>query len=210
MAKLLNPRGYISWTQLDMWTRSRQRYMDNYMPAGNARELTNSGLRFGKTASDALEGGETTDAAMEALVALLPHYSKREHEIRAALKTPKGSVDLLGKLDTFDPSPPRFREYKTGRVPWTQAKANRHRQIKHYAALIYLKYGKVPTETHLDWAETVEEQNDEGNMEVRLTGRIETFPVKPTLQDILEYLALASKVAQEIDEAYRAELKKLA
>lgn len=203
MAKLLNPRGYLSWTQIDMWMRNKDRYIANYM-LGQGLDLNNSGLRFGKTASDALEGGETTDGAMEALVALLPHYSKREHEIRATLKTSKGTVVLLGKLDTYDPKAPRFREYKTGRVKWTQARADRHKQLPHYGALIYLDTGKLPTETWLDWAETAEDDD-----EVRLTGKIQSFHVALTMQSILEYLALASRVAQEIDAEYRKQLKNL-
>lgn len=201
--KLLNPRGYLSWTQIDMWLRNPETYIKRYIHDGAGFE--NSGMRFGKTASEALEGGETTDGAMEALVALLPHYSKREHEIRATLKTPKGEVVLLGKLDTYDPKAPRFREYKTGRVKWTQARADRHKQIPHYGALIYLDAGCLPTEAWLDWAETVEEDG-----EVRLTGTIQSFKVKLTTQGVLEYLALASRVAQEIDVAYRNELHKLA
>lgn len=200
--KLLNPRGYLSWTQVDMWLRSPDRYISNYM-LGQGMDLNNSGLRFGKTASEALEGGETADEAMVALVALLPHYSKREHEIRATLKTPKGEVVLLGKLDTYDPKQPRFREYKTGRVKWTQAKADKYKQIPHYGALIYLEQAKIP-DAWLDWAET-----EEVDGEVRLTGNIQSFHVKLTTQSILEYLALASRVAQEIDTEYRKQLKKL-
>lgn len=201
--KLLNPRGYLSWTQVDMWLKSPDRYTSNYI-LGKGYDLNNSGLRFGKTASEALEGGETTDVAMEALVALLPRYSKREHEIRATFRTSKGDVDLLGLLDTYDPKGLRFREYKTGRIKWAQGRADRHRQLHHYAALIYLKEGRLPAEIWLDWAETVEEEG-----EVRLTGNIQSFHVELRLQDVLQYLSLVSKVARQIDVEYRKQLKNL-
>ena len=200
--KLLNPRGYLSWTQVDMWMRSPDRYIRQYVHG--AAGFENSGMTFGKEASEALEGAETDDAAMEALVAILPHYAKREHEIRATLATPEGDVVLLGKLDTFGMDPIRFREYKTGRVAWTQAKADRHKQLRHYAALIYLFFGRLPSEAWLDWAETVEEDGV-----VRLTGRIVSFKVEITLLDVLGYLSVVSRVAREIDEAYRKELDKL-
>lgn len=200
--KLLNPRGYLSWTQVDMWMRSPDRYIRQYVHGASGFE--NSGMTFGKQASEALEGAETDDTAMEALVALLPHYAKREHEIRATMTTEAGAVVLLGKLDTFGMDPIRFREYKTGRVAWTQAKADRHKQLLHYAALIYLFFGKLPTEVWLDWAETVEEDGV-----VRLTGRIVSFKVEITLLAVLGYLAVVTRVAKEIDAAYREEMKKL-
>ena len=200
--KLLNPRGYLSWTQVDMWMRSPDRYIRQYVHGASGFE--NSGMTFGKQASEALEGAETDDTAMEALVALLPHYAKREHEIKATMTTESGAVVLLGKLDTFGMDPIRFREYKTGRVAWTQAKADRHKQLLHYAALIYLFFGKLPTEVWLDWAETVEEDGV-----VRLTGRIVSFKVEITLLAVLGYLAVVTRVAKEIDAAYREEMKKL-
>lgn len=202
--KLLNPRGYLSWTQVDMWERSPERYVRQYIHG--AAGFENSGMTFGKGMSEALENGtDGSDPLMEAVVALLPRYAKPEHEIVADLKTPQGVVVLLGKLDTFDPRPIRFREYKSGRVPWTQARANRHRQLLHYASLIYLKHGQIPTEAWLDWVET-----EEVDGEVRFTGTIKSFKVEIGMRDVLEYLADVSRVAREIDEAYRREIDKLA
>jgi len=201
--KLLNPRGYLSWTQVDMFMRSPERYIRQYVHG--AAGFENSGMTFGKRMSDALEkGAEEGDALMEAVVALLPRYAKPEHEIRVDFKTLHGVVVLLGKLDTFGMDPIRFREYKSGRVPWTQARANKHRQLLHYAALIYLFYGKLPTEVWLDWVET-----EETDGEVRFTGRILSFKVEITLLDVLGYLSVVSRVAKEIDAAYRAEIDKL-
>lgn len=204
--KLLNPRGYLSWTQIDMWLRSPAKYTERYILGG--ADMSNAAMEFGKKTSDALESGaETGDMMLDTVVAMLPHYEKREHDIRVPFKTPAGTVDLLGKLDTFGMKKgPRFREYKTGRVPWTQARAEKHKQMRHYGALIYLAHGVVPTEAHLDWAQT--EYDEAGDL--CFTGKMLTFHVKLPLQDILEYLALASRVAREIDAVYRAGLEKMA
>lgn len=201
--KLLNPRGYLSWTQVDMWLREPRRYARRYFE--DEEEAPTEQMTLGKRTSDALESGEETgDAEIDTLVALLPHYAKREHEIRAQLKTPAGSVELLGKLDTFGMAPIRFREYKTGRVPWTQARAEKHKQLLHYAALIWLFHGKLPTEVWLDWAET-----EWRGTELCFTGKIVSFKVRIGTKEVLEYLALVSRVAREIDQAYRAHLKNL-
>ena len=204
MAKLLTPRGYLSPTQVDMWLNNRDRYIANYM-LGEDRRLSNSGLTFGSKASQALQDGDGGgDAAMAALVALMPRYGASEHEIRATMRTRGDEVDLLGRLDTFDPATCNFDEYKTGRWKWTQEKAQKSNQMRHYATLIYLKHGKLPEKCRLHWACT-----EEVDGEVRLTGDIRTFRVVITLGTVLEYMALAGRVAREIDAEYRAQMKRL-
>lgn len=209
MKKLKNPRGYLSHTQIDMWLRSKNRYIRNYFYG--EKDAGNHYQDFGSKVAKAQETGEETDDhIVNMLVTLLPRYPRREHEIRADLKTQNGVVTLLGKMDQFHDVTLALRDTKTGKVPWTQAKAEKCRQLKHYSALVYLKYGKLPPEAWIDWAETEWRNDDDGEAYLALTGKVESFRVKPTLQDILEYLALASRVAQEIDEVYRAELHKLA
>lgn len=201
MKKLLNPRGYLSWTQIDLWMRNPNLYIRRYV-YGEA-EFKNERMDFGSKVAHALETGEPTDdETINTLVALLPGGGIAEHEIRATLKTKVGEVELLGKLDRFYPEDKSFRETKTGTTKWTQARADGHKQLDHYSALIWLAYSVVP-KIHLDWAPT---SYDMGLVE--LTGDIQTFEVKKTLTNVFEYLALAGKVAREIDIAYRAELKK--
>lgn len=203
MKKLLNPRGYLSWTQIDLWLRKPDTYVERYMFGGE--DVRTNRMDFGSKAATALENGEETDdELLNMLVALLPKYPKREYEIRVPFKTKGGTVDLLGKLDQFRPKPLAFRETKTGVVKWTEGRAKKHRQLDHYTALIWLKHGKIPDEIYLDWAET---RDDDGI--VSLTGKVETFPIKKTMTDVLSYLALVSRVAAEIDARYRKELAKI-
>lgn len=201
--KLLNPRGYLSWSQIDLWQRNRERYVAKYF-SGQDTEIRNSGLAFGKEVSEALENGEAKDVETEALLSLLPHYEAREYEARATLLTAAGSVELFGKIDTFGEKPLRFREYKTGRVAWTQGRADKHGQIRHYATMLYLAHGRMPTEAWLDWAETEERAG-----EVTLTGKIRSFKVAIGMGTILEHMGLIGRVAREVDEAYRQHLKDL-
>ena len=192
----------MSWTQIDMWLRNRERYIGRYMLGG--ADFSNSGMEFGKRTSEALDGEWDDDELMAAVVALLPKYPMSEAELRAELTTKDGKVELLGKLDRYDPKAPRFREVKTGRTVWTQAKAQKHKQMHHYATLIWMVTGKVPKEAWLDWAQTELYQG-----EVVFTGQIRSFRVKLGMADILAYMSLAGRVAREIDVAYRAELKRM-
>lgn len=203
--KLLSPRGYLSYTQIDMFERSPERYIRQYILG--EKEFVNNRMDFGSRVAYAEETGEQSDDEMiNMLVALLPKYPIHEHEIRVAMQTDHGEITLLGKLDKFDDKTLAFRDTKTGTKKWTQNRADRHSQLDHYATMIWLKHGKMPHAIHLDWAET--EIQEDGS--VCLTGGIQTFEVKKTLADILKYMARASKVAREIDAVYRREIQKAA
>lgn len=204
MKKLLNPRGYLSWTQVDMWQHSPQRYIRKYI-LNQDTEFRNSGIEHGKRTSEALETGDYgEDDVMTAVGSLLPRYTHAEHEIRVPMDTIYGQVVLLGKLDTFHDVTLAFREYKTGRVKWDINRAKKHKQLPHYATLIFLKHGQVPPGAHLDWIETREVDG-----QVEFTGKIESYPVKIGLGEIMEYMALVTRVAKEIDVEYRKHLKNL-
>lgn len=203
---LISPRGYLSWTQIDMWLRSPELYVERYMYG--KEDIRTDRMDFGSKVALALENGEATDDELvNQLVLLLPRLKGevREHEIKVPVTTKAGNFYLLGKLDKFSSLNLSFREVKTGVTKWTQRRAEGHRQIDHYTTLIWLKHHKLPEEIHLDWAPT--ECLENGS--VVLVGGVHSFQVKKTLRDVLEYLALASRVAVEIDKRYREELAKM-
>lgn len=197
--KLINPRGYLSWTQVSMWLRDPELYKRRYFYG--EEEHKNERMDFGSKVSSALETGEESDDELvNMLITLLPKYSVPECEIQVPFQSPYGEVILLGKMDTYRPEPVAFREYKTGTTKWSQKMAEGHKQLDHYAAILWLLSKKVP-ECHLDWAETKVEDGV-----VTLAGPIKSFKVTKTTTDIVKYLAIVGKVAKEIDEAYRKEL----
>lgn len=199
--QLLSPHGYISWTQVDMWERSPKTYIKNYM-LGDRVSLNNAYVVTGKSFADTMENGEVTgDEIIDLVASLMPRYDTPEKELVATVTTSKGTFVILGKLDSFCSLTVAIREYKTGTTKWTQSRADKHGQLLHYAALVWLVYKKIPPSVHLDWAET-----ELINGKAVFTGRIETFEVKIGMREILEYLNRVSKVAIEIDAAYRAQL----
>lgn len=200
------PKGYISYSQVVMWDKDRERYEKIYFDGKDAK-ITNSGMDYGKQVATALEEGEETgDLLTDAAMLLIPKYDLMDQEIRAELKTKDGAVMVLGRPDTRDSVSWAFRETKTGKAKsWTQRKAEKHMQMKFYAMLVYLASGKVLREAWLDWVETcvVKTEIDGFPIEtVTPTGHVEHLRVPLSLNDILEMMALTSRVAKEIEIAW--------
>lgn len=197
------PRGYLSWSQLDLWERNPDEYVQVYF-MGKKRP-PNKHMLFGSEVADDGDKGSSERETVKALNMLLPTYKHMEHKIDAETKTQHGILRLHGRIDTFDSKPLRFRERKTGTVPWTAAKVARHGQIDFYHMLIYLTGKKLPTEAWLDWAQTRE--NDDGDIE--LTGYTQEFSANRTMADVLKMIARATKAAVEIEELYQKKLMAL-
>lgn len=198
--KILLPRGYLSWSQMSLWERNKAQYERIYFFGEEPPKSMY--MTFGSEVADDAENGTSERDTVKALNALLPTYDKIEHKINGQIKTDAGLLVVHGRLDTYEDVPLRFRERKTGTVPWTQAKVNRHGQIDFYYMLIYLSTGKLPTEAHLDWAQT--RVNDDE--EVELTGHTQEFTAERSMTDVLRMISRCKSAALEIATAYEEKL----
>lgn len=199
------PRGYLSWSQLQLFRSNKAQYIKKYID-GEEYDLDNSGLRFGKRISELLEGlREPETDSDHMLLNALTRYQHIEYTRIVDFDTKYGVVKLLVRIDTFSDIDWAFREYKTGRVSWTQKKANDHGQNTFYSLALYLddKRRRIPT-SHLDWIETIEEDG-----EVRMTGKIVPFKNTKNLIQIMEMASEITKVAQEIDALMRKKINSI-
>ena len=195
------PRGYLSYSQKELWKKDRPEYERIYFYGGKSRR--NKYMDFGSEVADDGENDTSQRETIKALNALLPTYQRVEHKIDTAVRTAHGILRLYGRLDTFEDKPLRFRERKTGTVPWTHARVKRHEQIDFYYMLIYLSSGRMPDEAAwLDWAET--RVNDNGDIE--LTGENKEYRAERTLVDVLRMINSTTEVAKQIADAYEAKL----
>lgn len=156
--------------------------------------LTGSTKDQGQVVTDANESGDLlTDMAMSLLV----KYDIKDEEMEGWMKTDSGWLRIVSHPDTMDSQTFALREYKTGRVKWTQKKADNWFQLRFYAMLVYIVHGVVPPSCHLDWIETFADSTDEDK--VKPTGHVETFEVKIGLKEILETMAITARVGKEIE-----------
>lgn len=192
------PRKYISFSQMQMWRSSKDRYKELYFNGRQEYSIINDSMIYGTKFADSLENDtETGDTLTDTATSLLKKYAVRDKEMSVDMKTKNGWIKLLGKPDTYNPDTGEFREYKTGRSKWTQGKAEKHLQLHFYAVIIYLLHGKVVKDCYLDWVETHETQDG-----IQPTGRIETFKVKLGLPVILKTMSEIKKIAEEIELAW--------
>jgi len=163
-------------------------------------------LRLGKGIAELIERD-----AHKVLLPDLIVYDVREHEIRTTVR----GVPLLSYLDDYDPIKNVFREKKTGKIPWTQAKVIKHGQLVFYAVALKHSIGKIPEYCDLDWMETKEgaiECDDfwrENEKIVQVTGRIKSFHREFDEREIEKMEDLIEKSAYEISEAYQNFLKEI-
>lgn len=193
------PKEYISYSQLELYNRDPEQYKAIYFDGRDELRTTNAGQQYGKVVADALEKGiQTGDLLTDSAMLLLPKYDVADVEMRVDMKVKGGWIQLFAKPDSFDSKTKNFLEYKTGKQPWTQKKAQDHLQMHFYALAIYCKYKVIP-DARLVWIET---SSTDGR--VNPTGRVQEFIVEFDLKGLLATMALVSKVAKEIEIAFAA------
>ena len=202
--KLILPKTHLSWSAMNCWLSSKDRFRREYFEAG--KKLDTKYLRFGKGIAELIESGKHKE-----LLPGLEVYSENEFEI----KTEVNGVPILSYLDDYDPERNIFREKKTGKAPWTQAKVIKHGQLVFYATALKHKFGKMPEYCHLDWIETSEKTEEvedfwrSNEKIINVTGVIKSFRRDFDTREIEHMEDLILKTATEISEAYKNFLKEI-
>lgn len=196
--KILLPKNYLSWSAMSCWRSSPGRFRREYFECGH--KLDTRYLRFGKGIAELIESGKYKKLLPDLIV-----YEMNEYEIR----TDVCGVPILSYLDDYDPVNNVFREKKTGKIPWTQAKVIKHGQLIFYATALKHSLGKMPEYCDLDWIETKDgsiEVDDfwrENEKIVQVTGNIKSFHREFDEREIEKMEDLIVKSANEISDAYK-------
>jgi hypothetical protein len=190
------PTDCLSYSQVTLWQSDRARYKEIFFNRNEGARFMNEGMAYGKVVADALENDEETgDLLTDMAMSLLVKYDIRDKEMEGVLQTKDGDIRIVSHPDTMDSKTFALGEYKTGKVKWTQKKAQNWFQLKFYSMLIFLIHKKVPPRVFLQWIETFKDTDGV----VKPTGHVELFEVKITMSDIINTMALVSRVAKEIE-----------
>lgn len=151
-----------------------------------------------------LEFGSYIDKRIQDDPTFLPElvrYPVLQHEMTGMFN----KIPLLGFADTFRPASngvtlekkrvdfdpkkhykPAIRDYKTGRKPWDQKRADETGQLTMYLFMLYLRDKIQPedVECYIDWLPT---HIEEGKIAFIKEGDIRTFKTRRTMQQVLEF-----------------------
>lgn len=117
----------------------------------------------------------------------LVRYPVFQHEMRVTF----AGIPLVGYSDAFLPlkKPVKkylLRDYKTGRKPWDQKRADETGQLTMYAFMLWLELKIQPEqgEFFIDWLPT---HVEDGEIAFIKEGEIITFATKRSMQQVLEF-----------------------
>lgn len=180
-------REYFSYSQLSTWESSKKEFWKRYglgiVPPPTKYQ------QFGSKFMQDLEFDRNIplNIPIEGLI---------EHKIFTSLNAGTTGITLLAILDSVSSDLSRIIEYKTGKVAWTQDMVDNNTQLLFYSTVVYLSKGIVPT-CRLVWVETEDGQNGE----IRYTGNVTTFDMRPIApKDIKAMIRRISEAVFEIEE----------
>jgi hypothetical protein len=194
-------REHYSWSQHDMWTRSKRQYWKQYSQGVEAK--SNRFYDKGKELATFAETGEVEgrgdDAMLKIVTDLMPRLDVPEQEIYFSI--PGMDKRILCFVDSASSGGEAFIEYKTGKIPWTQERVDEHKQLPFYALAFYKKHGFIPN-SQLVWVETMDTSEDG----LLYTGTVKTFNRDFELKELL---ALEDEIKETVKEIEGFEYEEL-
>jgi len=167
------PRPYISFSQIASYENNS--FYNNYVL--ERKTFANKYITFGKHFANAMEGKFAPPDIQRLADGFRLTLSDGivEYKGEAVYKYKGNEYNLLGYIDYLSEN---VDEFKTGKVPWTQRKANTHGQVLFYQLIMWLsqkkKYGG-----YYHWIQTKEVEG-----QIEGTGVFKKFPVPYDIEKI--------------------------
>lgn len=183
----------LSWSAISSFEWDPEQWYRRYV-LGIEEDPTEE-LKFGKYVGDMLQKSKD-------FMKSIPRLSVFEHEMRATLKTKKGLIPMLGFMDAHEPILD-MDEYKTGKKPWTQERADTHGQIDMYLLLHFLLTKTAPEKmrVRIFWMPT----KLNGDFTISFVGADNAicFHTKRTTRQVLEFATRIKKTVEAMEQYVR-------
>ena len=146
------PKGYLSYSSMNLWKTSKDRYRKKYYGT-EEYEIDTVYTRFGKYIAETLEDKKKTKA--HPVLSKIPLYATREQPLIHTID----DVPIKGFADSFDKRHKKIIEIKTGIKkngipPWDSVWVRKHDQIRLYSLMVKELFGSVHPVVKLIWLET--------------------------------------------------------
>lgn len=194
------PTGYLSFTQYDMWERSKPSYRKSYY--AKERFTGNMYTEFGNKVTLAMARGEEW-------VKFIPRFSTFEREFIIDVD----GIPFKGSIDNMDLNIGAFCEQKTVMTKWTDNKVQKHKQFDFYSLAIEILDGKVQdlayfvdVRTRLNKGTVMFNgiELDGGTGELELTGEVNVIERIVTHEQRQQAYRDIVRVGREIEEDFAA------
>lgn len=134
----------LSWSGISSFEWNPAQWHSKYVLKELPEETPE--LKFGKMVDERIQKDPT-------YLPQLIRYDFLQDEMRAEWD----GIPLIGYSDTYREEPFALRDYKTGRKPWTQKRADETGQLTMYLFMKYMKNKKLKFENcplYIDWLPT--------------------------------------------------------
>ena len=169
----------LSWSAISTFEWNPEDWYQRYVL--NIQSDKTAELEFGSVTGKRLETDKT-------YLTMIKRHSKMEHEFKCPF--PPVKAGLIGYADSFcDKTFKKLNEYKTGKKPWDQKRADEHGQLTMYCLMNYVinKIKPENVEIELFWMPT----KDNGDFSISFIEPIEkhikSFKTKRTMMDIIQF-----------------------
>lgn len=166
----------LSWSAISSFEWSAEQWYDTYI----------LGI---KQTSPEMTFGSYVDKQLQLDPTYLPHvprYQHMQHKMNAVFD----GIPLVGVPDGLDYEPEhKLSDYKTGKNPWTQSKADLTGQLTFYALLLFLTEGLRPEvwKIAIHWLPTAYQPDFTIGFRNPTDPELITFTTTRSMVDILEF-----------------------
>jgi len=190
--KYILPRNYLSYSQIDLWRKSPKQYRKQYYSCEESSfKLSTPAINFGKETAEKLENRCPT-------LSHIKKYSNPEYKILVDI----GGYPFLSYLDDFCDKEKKFLEYKTGKIPWSESKVKKHKQLDIYSLAIWKKHGEVCDTCELHHLVTTDKLRTRSTP-IRLTGEVVVYERVITQEDRDKMEEEIKEIIKEINNDYK-------
>ena len=214
MQDIVLPRGYLSYSAMELWLRDKEGYRLRYYVGEDY--FSTPYTEFGNKVGEALEFRQWEDPVLAPVRGKIPQGTHPEHKLEVVIN----GVTMFGKLDDFDLQNYAIEEYKTGirdakgKAPWNKVAVRKHKQLTLYSLFVRTKYGIYNPNIRLTWMETAWGQVckditfgskviQDCNKNLYLTGHVETFWREIKDWELDRMAEIIRKTAEDITEDYK-------
>ncbi len=176
----------LSWSAISSFEWDNEQWYRNYLLG--QKDPPTKELMFGSYVDKKIQSDPT----------FLPKLT-RYSNLQFGMSVVFNRIPLIGYADAWESELPAMRDYKTGKKPWDQKRADETGQLTMYALMTFIQEKIKPEDIRffIDWMPT--QENGDFSISFVKDMKIQTFETRRTMNDIL---AFGSRINQTVKDMH--------